>query len=1164
VYDPGMRVRLPGTVGVPSTYFVRIRSASTNVNASGAGLTSGPYQLQVRLREAQEFSGSTVNFADIRYAMNGVRLRGLPGESPLIGEAAEDEDVSARNGEFFANNGVATGGGIAPGFLPGGFGTRVGEQVGNRPQYIGNILETAKGAISVAGNISNAQDVDFYVFDVTQEDIVGSLAGGHASVVFDLDYADGLNRPDTSLNIFRETPSQFGIQYTLVYTSDGSNVADDQGRPLSIADVADFTRGSTGTRDAYIGPVALPEGRYVVGVSSVAFQPRAKIVSTPTIRPINSIRRIVDEAYITGVSTAVPPVVEDILATNTIGATGELVAVKTFGLGGYSSADLPALYLDYTLAAGNDLSVIIREAGGRELTVASSTFLGLVNLRTGTNSVKVPLDTVLAGLTGGGVNTVGFAGQDDLTIIFRGSAGTTIDGLIVGFAERGESVGSGAEALLLDNPFNLVNITNRAGQDVPPFVRGAPGSWVTTRQFSLATYEQIRDRPQAAFNYEVLNGQMDVFVIDDATGFQTWVATTVAQNRPQNVLLLTTGSPQTAVVDISGFADTFFQQGRTQLRLDFRARNDDPSRARVSNVHIQLANGSRVGSGEGNSTYTDVPVSSTAVVTGKYQLEVRLGDNFFSSSSFGIPTLTKTFDTNDRLAEQITLVAPTGANLRDGDRFTLSDGGTTITFEFTLDGTVGLSNVAIPFTSVDADFVVARAIRNAINSTAVQSRFQGNIRAATSSGIESGTVGRDPKINLHGSASFATVSATLPTGEVDVIYHQGVADRNVRREQGQVVIQNSFIRESRDYAIFSEPAARLQDPRDVIDVFTRQLMQEKPNLVGTQAVRNLLQPNDSVQGGLVPGVVVQNNLLEEGGLGGVMVQGETPIWMLSPFIVPYFVTGTDPFMFSADYTPFVNNAGPNPPPSHFGHYLDDDDTFIIDADRTRIRLEFDDLAGGNTGLPVGGSGQVEGDGYRLDSSVGYYRDTGGSFYQRSTGGNLQPFATNAVETSHALRDAINASILVSNGTTHTIRATIAESLLGPDPFAAPTSISIGYPEYFNRPAVYLEGVTNINFVNGPVGYAANPFDTRQIPLGETPQPQARIVNNTVIGKDGRASFNSEPATRDTNDTLATATQTWQGTAHNPLSYNGAGRIGDNGTTTDVDIYQFKLGVGDLD
>src|SRR5690606_32163228 len=155
-------------------------------DASGAGLTSGAYQLQVRLREQQEWAGSSINYADIRYAMNGVHLRGLPGESPLIGEAAEDEAV--RNGNVYSNNGVATGDGISFGNFGSGGGTignaRVGSQLGNRPQYVGNLLETAKGAISVAGNISSNSDVDFYMLEINQNDIVGNMSGGHASVVF--------------------------------------------------------------------------------------------------------------------------------------------------------------------------------------------------------------------------------------------------------------------------------------------------------------------------------------------------------------------------------------------------------------------------------------------------------------------------------------------------------------------------------------------------------------------------------------------------------------------------------------------------------------------------------------------------------------------------------------------------------------------------------------------------------------------------------------------------------------------------------------------------------------------------------------------------------------------------------------------------------------------
>ena len=1117
--DPGLRIRLPGATGNASSYFVRIRSSSTNADASGAGLTSGAYQLQIRLREAQEWAGSTINYADIRYATNAVHLRGLPGESPLIGEAGEDENV--RNGSTYANNGVATGNGISSNF----FGlANVDQQIGNRPQYVGNLLSTAKGAISIAGNLSSNRDVDFYALEITQKDIVGSLAGGNASVVFDMDYADGLNRPDTSLNIFREEVSPlFGTQYRLIYSSDSSNIADDQGRPLSITDVADLSRGSAGKGDAYIGPIALPEGNYLVGVSSAAYQPRTRVINPSTVKPISSIRRIVDEAFIQGVTSAVAPVVQNFLPANrNIGPSGQLVSLRSFDLGGYSAADLPALYLDYSFPGGGNFEVFVRESNGAEFAVASSTDPSLLQLQPGGNTLKIPLNSVLARPAAGGVTTRSFAGQDGLSLVFRSTRSTTrIDNVIIGFAERGEAVGVGDEPILLSNDFIAF-----------------PLDIVSTRQFSLVTYNQFLDRPQVAFDYEVFNGQLDVWVVDDLFGTQQWLGTTVAQNRPANVTLLTAGSPQSAVLDISAFS------GRSQLRVEFRARNDNPSRTRISNAVIQLADGSRVGAGEPNSTYTSVAVSSSVVTTGNYQLEIRLGDEFFESQSFGAPTLTQSFDTNDRLAEQLTLIAPAGSTLTDGDLFTLSDGGRTLTFEFTSDGTVGLSNVPVPFSATDARFVVARAIRDAINSSGVQSQFQGNIRAATSSGFENGTVGRDTKINLHGTAYFKTVKATNSAGSVQVIFHQGKSDQNARREQSQVIIQNSFLRESRDYGIWSEAPARLQDPRDQIDIFTRQLMQEKPNFVGTQAVRNLLQPNNGVQGGLVPGIVVQNNLLEEGGLGGIVIQGETPIWMLTPSLVPFSITGNDPTRYNADYSPFVNGTNP---PTHFGFYIDEQDTLVIDADRTRVRLEFDDLAGGGTANPVAGSGVVEGNGVAPDSSVAFYRDTGGSFYQRLTCTNCTPFATSAIETIHAFRDSINSSILVSNGTTQIARATVAESLLGPDPFApisSPLGSFFAYPEYFNRPALYIEGVANLQWQDGPNGNS-NPFDIRQLDLGEAPQPQARIVNNTIIGTDGRASFNGGSAAIESNDTLATATQTWQGTSHNPLFYSDVGIIGNN-------------------
>ena len=119
--DAGMRVVLPGTVGSPETlYFVRVRSSSPDLENLDGGLTSGRYQLQIRLRETDEVPGSTVRYADIRYATTGVEVRGQVIHSPLLGEASEGND-----------GGNNTAGGA---------------------QELGNLLNTDRAALGMAGS----------------------------------------------------------------------------------------------------------------------------------------------------------------------------------------------------------------------------------------------------------------------------------------------------------------------------------------------------------------------------------------------------------------------------------------------------------------------------------------------------------------------------------------------------------------------------------------------------------------------------------------------------------------------------------------------------------------------------------------------------------------------------------------------------------------------------------------------------------------------------------------------------------------------------------------------------------------------------------------------------------------------------------------------------
>ncbi|NLX97861.1 MAG: matrixin family metalloprotease, partial [Rhodopirellula sp.] len=265
VKDAGFRISLPRPAGatsdVTTPYYLRVKSAG--------GQTSGEYQLQLRLQQRDEKAGSTVRFADIRYATNGIEVHGLPSHSPLTGEVGEDRTQST--------------------------GT-------SSAQNLGNLLDNEHNTVSVAGNLGAASQVDWYRFTLDYQgiqDIPGINDGGKTwSTVFDLDYADGLSRPDATLAVYDSAGR-------LIFVSRESDVEDDQpGDP--DADFDDLTRGSVGKLDPFIGSVQLPEGNgqtYYVAVSSNRYLPAAlNAVFDGTngrelvrLEPINSIQRIVED-----------------------------------------------------------------------------------------------------------------------------------------------------------------------------------------------------------------------------------------------------------------------------------------------------------------------------------------------------------------------------------------------------------------------------------------------------------------------------------------------------------------------------------------------------------------------------------------------------------------------------------------------------------------------------------------------------------------------------------------------------------------------------------------------------------------------------------------------------------------------------------------------------
>ncbi|MEZ6101434.1 MAG: NF038122 family metalloprotease [Pirellulaceae bacterium] len=262
--DAGFRVVLPGPTDSVNTYHVRVRSSSPDLSNLTGGVTFGAYQLGLRIGALDEIAGSTVDFADVRYASRGATVVGPPIQSPLAAEHVETgtfNDLRVEVNSYYTDD-------DPPVFVFSEADTPVRIQ----DQYLGNVLATEQGATSVFGYVTNALDVDWYSFDLSYIGLSSTASDPDVGLVLDIDYADGLAGPNLAVGIF----DSFG---TLIYYSNGSNVALDRPAAGSGSSLTDLSRGSVGTQDPFIGPITLPtglfDGTYYVAVSSVAMRPRA-------------------------------------------------------------------------------------------------------------------------------------------------------------------------------------------------------------------------------------------------------------------------------------------------------------------------------------------------------------------------------------------------------------------------------------------------------------------------------------------------------------------------------------------------------------------------------------------------------------------------------------------------------------------------------------------------------------------------------------------------------------------------------------------------------------------------------------------------------------------------------------------------------------------------
>jgi hypothetical protein len=838
--DAGLRVVLPGAHGERSPYLFRIRSSSRAAGDPAArlldpeqldgGLTTGVYRLQVRMREADEVPGSTVRYADIRYAQNGVELIGLPKHSPLLGEAAEDESTDG----VLANNNSFNVSASTP---------------GNRPQELGNLLATDQATLSVAGALSGFGDIDFYTFDVTYENISNPSAH-HTSLVFDLDYADGLSRANSTVTVFDSAGRP-------VLIGRDSNIAEDRPapvvNPLDQSGMYDLSRGTVGELDPFIGSVEMPQGTYYVAVTSDYLLPD-ELLNNPDVRlePVNSTVRIAEDRIGSfGGSTAADPVVPVLLDPafngtslspanlwhvsnleaasgghgltpafdgSRLGATGSGTAGKIEPNDTLPSAQSLEGYLwslnaspdigDYFGNTSTTIPHLSVSATGNDsfdyysFVVSSVPARGIFDIDYGvTGDLQTDIDTELflfdsAGnllwLNDDASTSYGAGGSTSALDAYMEYTFTTPGTYIVGvgaFSSTGQTggitgqpVGNGTTYELQFSVEGHPSVTT-AGQGGPTFYFGREGTGtyglgggsvaggsLTSHGFSLQDYS-AQDLPVLYFNYQLDADTGDHFrvYVQRRDGSEQLVASSNPGEVTATVVGLTnrlnTTVPRVwrqARIDLGSFAG----QDLLKLRYEFAAADAAVPTARTG-VHIDdviigfAERGEMITEASANPAFAQRPGYNVTgrQLTGAYQLELRRATDYGTSIEAGVGfatvpalILNETYDTNDRQTQQMTIVVPPGTALTDGQTFLLGDGSGALTFEFDLvtNGVIQAGHVRVPFRATDPDYVIAAAIRDAVNSPSVQSQL--DLQAGLSDGANSGSNGRSNLINLFGNA----------------------------------------------------------------------------------------------------------------------------------------------------------------------------------------------------------------------------------------------------------------------------------------------------------------------------------------------------------------------------------------------------------------------------
>ncbi len=1230
--DAGLHFTLPGNTGAQSPYFFRIRSRSVNPDDFQGGLTGGGYRFQIRLTEEQIFPGNIARYTDIRYANHGIHVRGLPSSSPLLGEAQENEELEP----FFASN-DAIEGSVAFPF--------------QRAQGVGNLVENRANVISVGGALDSGFDVDFYSFDVdfAANGAVGTIPGGilgsgftigdglTESVVFDIDYAAGLSRPDTNISVFYDEDGFYGgAEPRLVLLGQGANIAEDLTTPFGEDDESErLSNGSVSTQDPFIGPAALSEGTYYVAVTEDGRLP-SELFENDLVRrePVNSVERLFEDRVDNSStpSTADGPRFPELFSDAAIGASDFVVtgnrgaepghgkpehfdgssvdvpvndgvfsefAVPGIGFASnldglvWSLADDPLIGSDSIFGPENTSAVIphvtINGSMARDpgdvflISIPEDNTRVIIDVDAGFNPQQgiddddpdtppfvpdpnsVDLRLRIADVTSLGNNffvtpEINTSNVEDGRAGSLGGDGTVFNTVSLDpFVDT--RLNTGIYMIYVVPPGTTPTIDNGVAQppsnDTPPVT----GSYVlhvsvedhvvpagagnqsihfnrqnftngtlTSEPFDLLGYSAA-DRPRFYFNY----------LLDSGLGDNVGYTVTSNENPVGQVFggLQNDDAWLQEVVDLDAFA------GHTNIQITFDYTSNGFGFGEGLYLDDFIVGFAERGETIFNARQGQNDFSGFGTQSGEYQLELRRGTQYNVDG-----VLTRDFDTNQRHSEEITIVAPAGDQVVDGDTFVLSDGTTRQIFEFTTDGFTAFNAAPVLFDPTDSAVQIAETIRRAINLSPTL-----DAEAASASGDATGPM-EDARLNLFGiiNGDFLQIEshelaptgaplATSPDGNVliSAVFDNLFGDVNHERPQSQIIIDSNTISDVNAIGIWTEPGTRDTDIRDLRDdpeltirsdpfdpdsfPIQHQYLQLPPaGNTYPGAVRNLPTLNDSVQGGLAPGAVIVNNTIDQAQMAGIKVEGETR---------PLVIHGIEGY--------------------NTGNLVDDGALMVIDAAGTRVVFEFEDIQGDN------GHGEIAGgDGYGDGHVPIYYRHCSNTPCTVYNGRGLPP--STSFELMYAIFEAIQGSILVTNDMVELVTPFMSIDPFQRNPSLEGFALNRGFADFPN-PAVWLQGASAVYFAG------RSPFQVNEAPVHEAPQPFARVVNNTIYGADGRESLDFEMADREDDDIIADAIDTKQGIAHrNSSSYVHTASIGDNSgpvsPENDVDFFKVELNVGD--